>query len=757
MSILGQARKRLEDSGVLSSSQRTLPELYGVDNYASLPGVQAHAQFATQAGHALPTDYEGKPVELAEATIMSLCTVRGGTWDPSTNSCILPGAGPVNANDLIRSSDDGTIQQAIDHVGLYPGVTPGQSSVTVADIKQIPTLGAGDVWGAEIFKPGSSQMGTDYTAWDPAIAQYNQDQGGYIFNKILGSGLIPGGNILSNVLGLPSEAPTRPSSTIGTNQYGSKVSIGGGIGQVDAGLAQAAGYDNTGRPTPTVTPSRDRDRDRPSAAERAASAARNAAANRAASKAVKEQQDAGRTESISQKISRGGGFATGGKVGYYEYGGANKATHPGEPRGSDTVPAWLTEGEYVADKDSTDVFEPVLKAINDWEPGMPYDEVLRAMDEFIKMTNNREMDDAVYKQFGGFINNLLGQAGQTPSLERDLRNRAMQARNARVRGELLRGGLGTQGRAQANQAGLITQAGGGLGRSFTPGGDTLDPLGEGLAGRGEAEAQYQQRLGDISQSEFDRAEAERKYQRDITREDKIRAEDQAIEQQRLDAKAAKSATEEVDKQDATKKKAIELANQAKFITAAAATAGDIINGYTQVDQEKIEETGKGFLGNLWEQAKESGGSILTTVAGGHQITRNLRQEALERYVQASNPQSYSAYIRLKRLANQMVFPILESGALGVNPTDADVDLARKATFDVTAPSNTWNSQLNDVIAQARGEQLAAAQFKAVEKEAPKEPSYPDQGPAGGTSTPAADKPSAAQGVINKGWSLVTGG
>ena len=343
MSILGQARKRLEDSGVLSSSQRTLPELYGVDNYASLPGVQAHAQFATQAGHALPTDYEGKPVELAEATIMSLCTVRGGTWDPSTNSCILPGAGPVNANDLIRSSDDGTIQQAIDHVGLYPGVTPGQSSVTVADIKQIPTLGAGDVWGAEIFKPGSSQMGTDYTAWDPAIAQYNQDQGGYIFNKILGSGLIPGGNILSNVLGLPSEAPTRPSSTIGTNQYGSKVSIGGGIGQVDAGLAQAAGYDNTGRPTPTVTPSRDRDRDRPSAAERAASAARNAAANRAASKAVKEQQDAGRTESISQKISRGGGFATGGKVGYYEYGGANKATHPGEPRGSDTVPAWLTD------------------------------------------------------------------------------------------------------------------------------------------------------------------------------------------------------------------------------------------------------------------------------------------------------------------------------------------------------------------------------------------------------------------------------
>ena len=225
----------------------------------------------------------------------------------------------------------------------------------------------------------------------------------------------------------------------------------------------------------------------------------------------------------------------GGKVGYYEYGGANKATHPGEPRGSDTVPAWLTEGEYVADKDSTEVFEPVLKAINDWEPGMPYDEVLRAMDEFIKMSNNREMDDAVYKQFGGFINNLVGQGGQAPTLGRDLRNRALQARDARVRGALLQGGLGTQGRAHANQAGLITQAGGGLGRSFTPGGDTLDPLGEGLQGRAEAEAQYQDELGSISQAEFDRAEAERIRQEDITREDAYREEQFAREDAKLEA------------------------------------------------------------------------------------------------------------------------------------------------------------------------------------------------------------------------------
>ena len=38
----------------------------------------------------------------------------------------------------------------------------------------------------------------------------------------------------------------------------------------------------------------------------------NKAANTAAAKAVKEQQDAGKTESYSQKIQRGGGFKQGG-------------------------------------------------------------------------------------------------------------------------------------------------------------------------------------------------------------------------------------------------------------------------------------------------------------------------------------------------------------------------------------------------------------------------------------------------------------
>ena len=722
MSILGQARKRLEDSGVLSSSQRTLPELYGVDNYASLPGVQAHAQFATQAGHALPTDYEGKPVELAEATIMSLCTVRGGTWDPSTNSCILPEAGAVSANDLIRSSDDGSIQQAINHVGLYPGVTPGQSSVTVADIKQIPTLGAGDVWGAEIFKPGSSQMGTDYTPWDPEIAQYNQDQGGYLFNQILGSGIVPGGNILSNVLGLPSEAPTRPSSTIGTNKYGSKVSIGGGIGQVDAGLAQAAGYDNTGRPTPTVTPSRSSDRDPgPSGAERAAAAARNSAANRAASKAVKEQQSAGRTESISQKISRGGGFAAGGKVGYYEYGGANKATHPGEPRGSDTVPAWLTEGEYVADKDSTDVFEPVLKAINDWEPGMPYDEVLRAMDEFIKMTNNGEMDDAVYKQFGGFINNLLGNAGQTPTLQRDLRNRALQARDARVRGSLLQGGLGAQSAANRAQSQLI--------RGQAPTARGLESLGQGLAGRADAEAQYQQELGDISQAEFDREEAERLRQEGISREDQIREEKYKREDEKTAKLDAREKFEATKKLDDAKAESLRYLNDALSLVEAAGPAGDIVNGYTNLE---------GDAKSAFEQITENIGAGLRLGAAAVGLEED-REKILINYANSKYPGSYDAYSRLVTAAKNLVKPLIASGILG-RTSDGDIKFATETIFDPTQPSSGWREKLEDAIARVKGISIVPAK---LDKEVPPVPPaqqetvgetvHTDQAPAGGAT------------------------
>ena len=54
----------------------------------------------------------------------------------------------------------------------------------------------------------------------------------------------------------------------------------------------------------------------------------------------------------------------------YAQNGADLRGHPGQPMGTDDVPAWLTEGEYVIDKDSTQKFAPVLEKINNWEPEM---------------------------------------------------------------------------------------------------------------------------------------------------------------------------------------------------------------------------------------------------------------------------------------------------------------------------------------------------------------------------------------------------
>ena len=39
--------------------------------------------------------------------------------------------------------------------------------------------------------------------------------------------------------------------------------------------------------------------------------------------------------------------------------------HPGDPRGTDTVPAWLTPGEFVMNAEATRMYEPQIKAMND--------------------------------------------------------------------------------------------------------------------------------------------------------------------------------------------------------------------------------------------------------------------------------------------------------------------------------------------------------------------------------------------------------
>ena len=43
----------------------------------------------------------------------------------------------------------------------------------------------------------------------------------------------------------------------------------------------------------------------------------------------------------------------------------NPMTHPGGPRGTDTVPAWLTEGEFVNNEESANLFAPELEQMNE--------------------------------------------------------------------------------------------------------------------------------------------------------------------------------------------------------------------------------------------------------------------------------------------------------------------------------------------------------------------------------------------------------
>ena len=38
--------------------------------------------------------------------------------------------------------------------------------------------------------------------------------------------------------------------------------------------------------------------------------------------------------------------------------------HPGEPKGTDTVPAWLTPGEFVMNAEATRMYGPQIEAMN---------------------------------------------------------------------------------------------------------------------------------------------------------------------------------------------------------------------------------------------------------------------------------------------------------------------------------------------------------------------------------------------------------
>ena len=235
--------------------------------------------------------------------------------------------------------------------------------------------------------------------------------------------------------------------------------------------------------------------------------------------------------------------ANGGMVDGYAYGGATPKSHPGKPMGTDTVPAWLSEGEFVIDKDSTDKFRPVLEKINNWEPTTGKAGMEARMSDRINQ-------QAQYKQTGGPIagifSNLAG--GNSFDAQRQAAKRAAQAQK---KGSLLAGGTAGSGLAAQNQAGLITQAGH-QNQTFTPQAGALAAVGEGLQGVQEAEAGYQQELGRISEAERAAQEAERIRQEDLAREDEAKAEEKAekdkatAEEDRKNAEAIRNLGEQAN-------------------------------------------------------------------------------------------------------------------------------------------------------------------------------------------------------------------
>ena len=59
--------------------------------------------------------------------------------------------------------------------------------------------------------------------------------------------------------------------------------------------------------------------------------------------------------------------------------------HPGEPRGTDTVPAWLTPGEFVVNKEAVDMYGPAIKQMNE---------------------HGRDVQDAKHMKEGGWVEAL---------------------------------------------------------------------------------------------------------------------------------------------------------------------------------------------------------------------------------------------------------------------------------------------------------------------------------------------------------------
>ena len=471
MSILGDARKRLIESGVLPQNYQagTLPQLYGVHNYNSLPGTQAHAALAAKAGHAAPTGYDGEPIQPSNP---NSCLSAGGTWDDALGICVLPG----------QTEEEAVMETVKDTGGSGGG--GGGGALSTVDPYSDRSVGG---FLHDGLVPRSQRAAEAQVALNKALA-----------NSPLGR--------LASAFGNPI-----PTTHTGIARQGQQSQAAHNVGQAQSNadaITQAA--KDSGQSiheyVQSTGPSRDYGyTDTGTATSYAGGSA------------------------TDKSDPRGDYWNRGGVV--YAQNGANLSKHPGEPMGTDDVPAWLTDGEFVIDRDSTRKFLPILEAINDWEPTQGMEAIRSAMDDMINQTNDsqsmqaieRAWGGAVYKNIGGAIQSALTnsayrglpQANTQGALSSELRNRALQARNANVRGALLQGGLGGLGASNQGFSNLI--------RDKAPGASAFDSLGQGQAAAGQANAQFQGDLANIARQGYEDQVASDKlaFDRDQKQKDKF--------------------------------------------------------------------------------------------------------------------------------------------------------------------------------------------------------------------------------------------
>ena len=179
--------------------------------------------------------------------------------------------------------------------------------------------------------------------------------------------------------------------------------------------------------------------------------------------------------------------------------------HPGGPRGTDTVPAWLTEGEFVIDRDSTEKFAPLLKQINDWEPTSGPALKRKMRDDKI---NAKAFGKPMYRNEGG---------GTPYDLNK---KQAFLAKSARARGANIGAGLDALGKSNQNQAAILGQAG----LKGTPLGkleNVYGAVGAGAKAAGQIEGEYQGDLANITRQQYEDEVASENLQHERDRQEQL--------------------------------------------------------------------------------------------------------------------------------------------------------------------------------------------------------------------------------------------